>query len=601
MKNLKMKKKLVVSFAIVAALTVVLGVFSVFMMKYTGSIYSQITTVETPGLYHLGQAQAFVQGERVELRAMLIAVQDKDRALYESKLELLNQNEQSVRENMRSFKALQENSPEAMADYSRLEKLYGEYHESVEEYISICETMDGKAAYEFLVSFTVQANNFLEQLSIMNAQQMEGTVALSNNADSVAATGMILILIALVVTVVLAIALGLYVASIISAPINMITQVATQVGETGELRASDEVLAKATIYCKAKDETGQIARAFLQMMENITKNAAALDRVAHNDLTVEINTLGPNDTLGNSLSLMVENLNGVFGEINASSSQVSAGANQMSDGAQAMAQGASEQAATVEEISATVAEISHQTKANAEKAHHASELSDTIREKAEQGTSQMEHMVEAVQEIDVSSQDISKVIKVIDDIAFQTNILALNAAVEAARAGQHGKGFAVVADEVRNLAAKSAEAAKETSALIESSRTKAEQGVKIATETRSSLMEIVEGISDSTSLISQITDASTSQSAAISQLESAIMQVSTVVQQNSATAEETAAAAEEMSGQAQILFTIVSGVQLKDDGFNQQIIMKAIAPPPHIDHSDFRTHGMALHGDMGKY
>jgi len=288
--------------------------------------------------------------------------------------------------------------------------------------------------------------------------------------------------------------------------------------------------------------------------------------VANGDLTAELALLSENDTLGIDLKKMVENLNDMFSEIQASTHQVSQESKQVATGAQSLAQGATEQAASIEELSSTISEIAGKTKANAATADKTSKLSTTIKESAEKGSRQMDEMISAVKEINDASQSISKIIKTIDDIAFQTNILALNAAVEAARAGQHGKGFAVVAEEVRNLASKSADAAKDTGSMIQNSMEKAELGSRIAGETAASLAEIVSGINQSSSLVTEIAIVSEQQTMGIDQINIGIDQVAQVVQQNSATAQESAAASEEMSSQSDALQQLISRFKLKENG-----------------------------------
>ena len=272
--------------------------------------------------------------------------------------------------------------------------------------------------------------------------------------------------------------------------------------------------------------------------------------------------IGDYENILKSFNRLKHGLNGSFGDILQVSEQVSAGSSQVSSGAQTLAQGATEQASSIQELSASIVEISNRVKKNADDSEKAKELSSDAEIIMQSSVYDMELARQAMDEISATSKDISKVIKAIDDIAFQTNILALNAAVEAARAGNAGKGFAVVADEVRNLSQKSAEAAKNTTALIENSITAVEKGSGLVAKTSASFAEVASKSAEVSKLVEEISVQAQEQAAAVTQVSLGIEQVSSVVQMNSATSEESAAASEELSSQAAVLKGLVEKFKL---------------------------------------
>lgn len=327
------------------------------------------------------------------------------------------------------------------------------------------------------------------------------------------------------------------------------------------------------IDVKSNDEIGSLASSMQLLVgrlktyiDYINEISDLLKRMGQGELELNFKQTydGEFALVKQALVTTSDMLNETLSQINVTAEQVASGSDQVSSGAQALSQGATEQASSIEELSATMNDISTQIQQTAENALRAKEISVDTNRATMQGKEQMQQMISAMEEISNTSTEIGKIIKNIDDIAFQTNILALNAAVEAARAGSAGKGFAVVADEVRNLAGKSAESAKTTAILIENAVTAIENGTKIVAETAKSLEDIVEGSQKSTNVIQDIANASDEQAHSMNQVNLGVEQISAVVQTNSASAEESAATSEELSAQAQMLKELISRFKLKE-------------------------------------
>ena len=357
-----------------------------------------------------------------------------------------------------------------------------------------------------------------------------------------------------IIVTLLALGLVWLAARSIARPIRSAAELADTIG-TGDLSLRLDI--------QSVDEVGQLATALNSMADGLEERAQLADKVANGDLTMDVALASDKDVLGKALRKMVDRLNGLLGQVQAAGEQIASGSTQISDSAQTLSQGATESAASLEEITASMTEMASQTKLTAENAGQADSLSKGAKNAAGHGSELMTYLVEAMGEINRSGDDIAKIIKVIDEIAFQTNLLALNAAVEAARAGQHGKGFAVVAEEVRNLAGRSAKAAKETTELIESSAEKTRAGNAIVEKTEAALRGIVEGTTTVSDLVAEIAAASNEQSEGIAQVNQGLSQIDSVTQQNTANAEENTAASEELAGQSAQLLQMIGQFQLK--------------------------------------
>jgi methyl-accepting chemotaxis protein len=510
--DVKIGVKLVVSFILVAAIAGIIGVvglINISQMRFLATEMHEKMTEPTGTLIFVTNAYKNIEST---IRDVLIDEEASNVLQYEN----------FIKEQSADFdKYLNVYAETLLTDAGRavIETLRADksaYMNTINQVLTYARNGDRESAVKLLYGEGRQVENAMEA-AIATVTDMKLAVARTSNADNISiaekATRTTTILV--VVGVVGAVLLGVLISQSISKPIARIITSANEIAK-GNLDVE--------IESTRKDEIGLLSKAFADMAQN---------------------------------------MNEVLSYIQHISVQVASAAKEVSNSSVELSEGATEQASAVEELTASIEEITAQTRLNAEHSQNANTLTEKARKDAVEGNAQMKDMLRAMEEINISSVSISKIIKVIDEIAFQTNILALNAAVEAARAGQHGKGFAVVAEEVRNLAARSASAAKETTQMIEDSMKEVEGGMKIATQTASALNNIVEGVANVAGIVSEISTASNEQAIAIEQINQGVMQIADVVQNNSATSEESAAASEELSAQAESLSEQVAKFKLK--------------------------------------
>ena len=514
-KDLKISVKLLTGFIMIAFITGIVGFIGIRNIKTIDEndtvLYNNMTV---PISYSADMAKDF-QRVRVRMRNMILendigkinAQYDEIKGLVEELNVLSAKFEETILsdEMRRAYDDYMGTRAAMTADMNKLVALARENRDA-EAYAFLSGDMKVSADAE---------KNAIENLVVMKVDYAKAKADINTKTANEATMTMMTII---AVSIIVAVALGAYISRSISKPIGNLVRSARKIAD-GDLGVNIEVT--------SKDEVGVLAKAFARMADNI---------------------------------------NEVMTNISITSEQVAAGSGQVSDSSISLSQGATEQASSIEELTASIEEISGQINQNAHNADKANEIAETAKANAMEGNEQMNEMLKSMDEINMASNNISKIIKVIDEIAFQTNILALNAAVEAARAGQHGKGFAVVAEEVRNLAARSANAAKETTTMIEGSIKKVEGGTSIANETAQKLDKIVQDVAKVANLVGDIALASNEQASGVEQINQAVMEVSEVVQTTAATSEETAAASEELSGQAVMLREQASKFKLKSPG-----------------------------------
>ncbi|MDR0433809.1 MAG: methyl-accepting chemotaxis protein [Gracilibacteraceae bacterium] len=407
--------------------------------------------------------------------------------------------------------------------------------------------------------------NLLAHEKLSNTMQTVtgATTRTMAQTQSFITTGLYIVLIVSAASLAAALFLAIRLRRSLTLPMGHMCDVLTRIGRAGDMQLPEQTRTELAHVAAGKDETAQCAEALLALVERLRRVDRALALVAAGDLTVEMDLQSRQDTMGLAVRKMVENLGHKFDAIARAIDQVHKLASEVDEGSRLLASGSESQAESMAALGDSVGAIEQKTGKNAEFADQATGLANSIHDNARTGTEKMGEMTRASAEINEASQAISKVIKTIDDIAFQTNLLALNASVEAARAGAHGKGFAVVAEEVRNLAAKSAQAAQETSALIENTIQKAALGSSIAKSTSQALHMIAEGVAQSSVVIRDISASSKEQSADMQQISANVAQVESIVEQNSRISAQAARASGEIFNQLNLLKELVAQFKLR--------------------------------------
>lgn len=560
MKNLKIRSKLLILVLTMLVFMVFIGSLSIVLLGKVNDSLTSLANIWIPGITVTDSINILTSDFRIKQYEHILADSASEKSGIAKEIESIKT---QIEQNIIDYQplAVDDNDRKMIAEVETAWLAYKAANENIMEHSN---NHNNEAAMQIMNGESVQLYKDLDTKcrNIVSLNEA-GAVSKSDDGNKMYSLSIVIILISAGVAFVLSIVITVFI-------VNAITKPVTEIKAAAENMSNGNL--DSNIDYDSNDELGQLAHSMKKSMTILSEIIKDVDHltteISDGNFTVTTNKdsiyVGSFKPILLSLRKVTVNLSETLGQINQSSDQVASGSDQVSSGAQALSQGTTEQASSIEELAATIGDISGQVKKNAENAQQASQMAQNVGEEMTESNRKMQEMIKAMENISESSSEIGKIIKTIEDIAFQTNILALNAAVEAARAGTAGKGFAVVADEVRNLASKSAEASKNTAALIETSIKAVDDGSKIADDTARSLIEAVDGVKNVVQTVNMISEASNSQAISIAQVTQGIDQISSVVQTNSATAEESAAASEELSGQSQVLKRLISKFKLNN-------------------------------------
>ncbi|WP_294855461.1 methyl-accepting chemotaxis protein [uncultured Oscillibacter sp.] len=559
MRNLKISRKLTIGFGTVFALLIISTVISLFSLN---TLYSQITRYQDDALPNTVNVWTLRRYNISLQRYMALVFLTDDASQQQKYIDKITSEQAGLDEVLVDFRAASGASEETLQSLDEIMEKNETYQQVLLSYAQRGTADSLKQGKQLLIDEYIpnasQVGDVVNEVAeTINTRMSE----LNVQAARTRAISLAVLAGSALFSLFFCIIITIMITRSIARPIREIEGVYKEI-EKGNMRAQ--------VTYKSKDELGRMADSIRNANEKILSYiqdiGAKLELLAGGDMRirVDLDYEGDFKPIKHGLAATASALNNVLSAINEASNQVDTGAGQVSSGAQALAAGTTEQAATVEELNSSITSVSQLAESNALSVKKASEYVNQVGESTAVSNEYMQRLNTVMKEIGDSSQQISKITKLVEDIAFQTNILSLNAAVEAARAGSAGKGFAVVADEVRNLAAKSAEAAQQTAELIEKSVSTVAEGEKLAADTLARLADVSGKAGMVVQAMQEIEAASSEQAASIEQVSEGLTQVSTVVQTNAATAEESSASSEELAAQAQALQHEIAKFKLED-------------------------------------
>lgn len=554
-RNIKIRARMLISYGIIIILLLIASVIALFMLQKVGTNLTNFYHNNYTVTVEAWKARRSMQAARADIMQSIL---ETDQAATE---QLIEQAEQELALMRGTFPIIRERFRGDIELVSQVENVLEEaipYRDQIFELTrENKKTEAAKLVNEKYVPLLDKMGDLLSQISETAGKNAKTMVEQGN---TFVFTAIAVVCVVAGVSIVLAVTLGVYIADGICKPVTELEKAAADIS-AGKLDTD--------ISYQSGDELGRLADSMRATINDlrfyIQDFGYVMAELSKGNLTVNTKAeyQGNFADLQHSIMTLTEALNDTLRRLNESAEQVASGSEQVSFGAQELSRGASEQAASIEEVGDAIAMVSCQVKNNEDNAMQARLEARRVEEEMTASNQKMLDMISAMKDINETSGAIRKIIKTIENIAFQTNILSLNAAVEAARAGEAGKGFGAVADEVRNLAAKSAEASKSTAQLIQNAVAAVEKGTLIADETAKALVISVENVNNVACRVNEISEASTMQTESIIQINESIAQISEVVQSNSATAEESAAASEELSAQSQLLRGLAGRFKLR--------------------------------------